>query len=71
MCRELLPLRAILMEILKYDLIANHDKNATLQDKFMLQSPTLKCVRNSKLPPSIIYEDNAGCIILATEPDQN
>ena len=69
--RELIPLRAILAEILKYDLIANHDKNATLQDKVMLQSPTLKSVCNSKLPPSIVYEDNAGCIILATEPDQN
>jgi len=69
--RELLPLCAILTEILKYDLITNHDKNATLQDKVTLQSPTLKSACNSKLPRSIVYEDNAGCVILATEPDQN
>jgi hypothetical protein len=69
--RELIPLCAILTEILKYDLIKNHDKNATLQDKVMLRSPTLKSVHNPKLPPSIVYEDNAGCVVLATEPDQN
>ena len=26
---------------------------------------------NGKIGPSIVYEDNAGCLVLATEPDQN
>ena len=55
--------------LLKYGPIDKHD--ITLQNNIMLQTPTLKSTHNPQLPPSIVYEDNADCIVLATELDQN
>ena len=69
--RELLPLHSILSDIIKLGPIDHDHDNIDLQDNISLTTTSLQSKQNCKLPPSIIYEDNAGCVVLATEHDQN
>ena len=69
--RELLPLRAILTEIIKHGPADSTIGNLPDKSTTNVTTRHLSSQRSAKLAPSIIYEDNAGCIVLATEPDQN
>ena len=66
--RELIPLRAILGELLKLGPVTKDD-NLDLSDGSTVQCPRLSSTNTPKQPPSIVYEDNAGCVVLANEPD--
>jgi len=68
--REVIPLRAILRELLKHGPLTEDD-GITPQNSVSLQTNSLRSQRHAKLPPSIVYEDNAGCIVLANDPEQN
>ena len=63
--RELIPMRTILHElsrIIEFDLA-----NSTIETPHL---ETYDLAKLPKLPPSEVFEDNAGCVVLATSDDQ-
>jgi len=68
--RELTPLRAILSEIIKCGPAHQQMENLPTNHCTTVTTKTL-LTHKGKTGPSIVYEDNAGCLVLATEPDQN
>jgi len=69
--REILPLHSILADIIKYGHIEHNCNVINLQGSISLTTTSLQSKQNGKWPSSIVYEDNAGCIILAMEHNQN
>jgi hypothetical protein len=73
-CRALLPMRRILKDILSCGLFPNSLKHGNISNNNIT---TRKFEHNyhsnneSKLEPSIIWEDNQGCLHLAKDPLQN
>ena len=69
---ELLPLCAILTEIIKHGPVDHDVCNLQETTKSTLTTHHMSSSRhNAKLAPSIIYKDYIRCIVLTTEPDQN
>jgi hypothetical protein len=73
-CRALLPMRRTLKDILSYGLFTNSLKVDNLSTK-NITTRTFEhhyhSNNESKLEPSIIWEDNQGCIHLDNDPLQN
>jgi hypothetical protein len=61
--RELIPIRTILSELARH---IDFELADTRIDTAHLETAKLP----SKVPPSTVYEDNAGCVVLATADDQ-
>ena len=62
--QTLLPLRQLLKEIYHKTFVSFNE--LTLADQSHTKTNLFDTKRNTKIKPSEVFEDNAGCIVLAT-----
>ena len=62
--RTLLPLRQLLKEIYNKTFVSSN--KLTLVEQSNINTNLFDTKRNTKIKPSEVFEDNVGCIVLAT-----